>query len=120
MATAVSFDTDALKRSIEERDADALVALYADDAEVSVVDQANPPSNPLRLKGRDAIAEWVQDVTSRDMTHEVADLVGNDERVSYSIRCRYPDGSKVLCMTTLELSDGRIARQSGIQAWDAG
>jgi ketosteroid isomerase-like protein len=116
--TATQFDPQALKRSIEERDASAQVALFADDATVELVDQANPPGNPLVVRGRDAIREQIEDVMSRDMTHTVSGLVVDGDKASYAIDCVYPDGNKVLCLATLDLSDGRIVRQRGIQAWD--
>jgi ketosteroid isomerase-like protein len=120
MATAATtFDPQALKRAIEERNAAAQVELFADDAVVEVVDSANPPSKPLVLQGREAIGEHLADVASRDMTHQVGDLVVEGDHASYTIDCTYPDGNKVLCMATVELRDGRIARQRGIQAWDA-
>jgi len=116
--TETQFDAQALKRSIEERDASTQVALFADDATVEVVDKENPPSRPFVLDGRDAIRAYLEDVMSRDMTHSVSGLVVEGDRASYTIDCRYPDGSKVLCLATLELRDGRIVRQRGIQAWD--
>ena len=116
--TATKFDPQVLKRSIEERDASAQTALFGDDAVVEVVDKANPPSNPLVLRGREAIREHLEDVMSRDMTHSVSGLVVDGDNASYLIDCTYPDGNKVLCLATLELSDGLIARQRGVQAWD--
>jgi hypothetical protein len=119
MATTTStFDAQQLKRSIEERDASGQVGLFADDAIVEVVDKANPPSRPLVLNGADAIREWVEDTMSRDMTHEVGNLMVDGDHASYTIDCLYPDGTRVLCMAALELRDGRIARQRGVQAWD--
>ena len=116
--TATQFDPQALRRSIEERDVAAQTALFADDAVFEVVDKANPPSSPMVLRGRDAIREHLEDVMSRDMTHSVSGLVVEGDKASYLIDCAYPDGNKVLCLATLELSDGRIARQRGVQAWD--
>jgi hypothetical protein len=43
MATATTFDTGELKRAIENRDAAAQTAMFSDDAEVVLVDKANPP-----------------------------------------------------------------------------
>ena len=120
MATAATtFDPQALKRAIEERNAAAQVELFSDDAVVEVVDQANPPSKPLVVQGREAIGDYLADVASRDMTHQVGGLVVDGEHASYTIDCTYPDGNKVLCMATVDLRDGRIARQRGVQAWDA-
>jgi hypothetical protein len=117
--TASTFDAQALKRAIEERNAAAQVELFADDAVVETIDATNPPSNPLVLKGRDAIGDFLADIASRDMTHKVSGLVVDGDRGSYTIDCTYPDGNKVLCMATVELRDGRIVRQRGVQVWDA-
>jgi hypothetical protein len=114
---ATGFDTQELKRSIEERDASGQVALFADDAVVELIDKANPPSRPLVLKG-DGIREWVEDITSRDMTHTFGGLVVDGDKVSYTVDCAYPDGSKVLCMASAELRDGKVAYLRGVQAWD--
>jgi ketosteroid isomerase-like protein len=116
--TETQFDPQVLKRSIEERDAGAQAALFADDATFEVVDKENPPSKPLVLQGREAIRGLIEDVTSRDMTHAVSGLVVDGDKASYVIDCTYPDGNKVLCLATLELRDGQIVRQRGIQAWD--
>lgn len=116
--TATRFDPQALKRSIEERDAAAQVAMFAEDATVEMVDKQNPPSRPAVVSGRDAIRTQIEDVMSRDMTHKVSGLVVDGDHASYVVDCQYPDGSKVLCLATLELRDGQIARQRGIQAWD--
>ena len=36
----------------------------------------------------------------------------------YLENCSYPDGTKVVCLALLDLADGRIVRQVGVQAWD--
>jgi hypothetical protein len=59
----------ALKRAVEGRDADALAAMYADDAVMLVIDHDNPPSNPRRLAGKAAISSYFSDVCGRDMAH---------------------------------------------------
>jgi ketosteroid isomerase-like protein len=120
MATATGVDLDAMKRAIEARDADAQIALYADDAEVVVIDAMNPPSKPMKLSGKEAIADWVRDVTGRDMTHQVENVVADGDRISYSVACQYSTGERVQCMATLTVVDGKVARQDGVQAWDSG
>ena len=35
-----------------------------------------------------------------------------------AIEQRDADGTNVLCATVLELADGRIVRQTAVQAWD--
>jgi ketosteroid isomerase-like protein len=116
--TTPTFDFAELKRAIEERDATAQLALYADDAEVTVVDRINTPRSPRVLRGSEEIRAWIEDTCERDMTHRVEMQVAGDSGAAYTQACRYPDGTNVLCAAVLELRDGRINRQVGVQAWD--
>ncbi len=111
-------DVAVLKRAVEERDAEAQLALYAEDAEVRLVDRVNTPRSPRVLNGREEIRAWIEDVCARDMTHAVQTPVLGGDAVAFIEACRYPDGTNVLCATVAELSDGRIVRQVAIQAWD--
>ncbi|MFC7539169.1 hypothetical protein ACFQU2_06385 [Siccirubricoccus deserti] len=43
---ATAFDFAGLKRALESSDADALTGLYAEDAEMTIVDRNRPPSAP--------------------------------------------------------------------------
>ena len=114
-----TFDASALKRSIESRDASALLELYADDAEVELVDQQNPPSNPRRVSGKAALREVFADVYGREMTHSVGPVTAGPDSLGYRVRCTYPDGVRVLCISSAELRDGRIVSETCVQAWDA-
>ena len=40
------------------------------------------------------------------------------DSAGFSVRCVYPDGLRVLCVATAEVSDGLIVRQLSAQAWD--
>jgi ketosteroid isomerase-like protein len=111
-------DFAALKRAVEERDAEAQLALYADDAEVRLVDRVNTPRSPRVLRGREEIRDWLEDICARDMTHVVQTPVLGEDALAFIEVCRYPDGTNVLCVTVAELSDRRIVRQVAIQAWD--
>src|SRR5580704_11798673 len=82
-----TFDAAAFRRAIEERDTATLLALYADDAELVVVDRDAQPSRPRVLTGVGEIGAYL-------------------------------DGRKVRGAAGLDLRGGRIARQSGVQAWD--
>jgi len=110
---------DDLKSAIEGRDAKRLIALYADDAVMRIIDRDNPPSRPRELKGRPAIAAFYDDVCSRAMTHKIENGVSDGRRLAFTQACAYPDGTRVFCSATIELADGRIARQTNVQAWDA-
>lgn len=107
-----------LKAAIEGRDGARLAGFYAEDAEMRVIDRVNPPSRPRLLQGRAAIAGHWADVCGRAMTHEVDFTVTEGDRLAFSQACAYPDGTRVACLATLELQDGRIARQTIVQAWD--
>jgi ketosteroid isomerase-like protein len=118
-STTPMFDFAELKRALEERDATAQLALYADEAEVTLVDRINTPGSPRVLRGREEIRGWIEDICERDMTHRVEMQVASAGGAAFTEACRYPDGTNVLCAAVLELRDGRIAREVGVQAWDA-
>ncbi|MCW3022104.1 MAG: hypothetical protein JWR30_1426 [Conexibacter sp.] len=117
--TSTAFDTAALRRGVEGRDPAALAELYAGDATVEIADAAHGPSDPLRLEGRDAIAAQLRDVYGRDMEHRVELATATDDALAYTVRCAYPDGVLVRCVSIAELRDGRIAREIIAQAWDS-
>lgn len=112
------FDFEAMRRAIEESDYDALLALYADNAELRTVNKNSTPSSPQMLQGKEEISEMLRDVCGRAMTHHVEDEVIGEGRVAYNEACEYPDGIRVLGATTLELQDGKIVRQTIVEAWD--
>ena len=117
--TATTFDTEALRRGIEERDANTMRALYAPDAEMTVVDRNASPSHPRVLRGRTAIGEYLDDVCGRDMTHRLERVVVSGDTAAFTQACRYPDGTRVLCLAMLDLRDGLIVQQTAVQEWDA-
>jgi ketosteroid isomerase-like protein len=108
-----------LTRAIEGRDAKALASFYADDALLRIIDHDNPPSKPRELKGRQAIASYYDDVCGRAMSHHIESGVANGQTLAFTQACTYPDGTKVFCAAMLEISDGKIVRQTAVQAWDA-
>ncbi|MBQ0826291.1 nuclear transport factor 2 family protein [Streptomyces tagetis] len=117
-ATTPGFDTEALRRGIEEGTPQTIVSLYADDARIRIVDRHTQPSTPKVLYGRDEIAAMLDDVYSRDMTHTVEECVVQGDRAAFSEACTYPDGVRVLAESMLSLRDGKIAEQTMIQVWD--
>lgn len=118
MSTTTAFDLGTFQRAIEERDASTQLAMYADDAEVTLVDRITGPGSPRILRGRAEIGSWLDDVSGRDMTHRVQQTVRDERGVAFSEACRYPDGTNVLCACLMEINGGRITRQVGVQAWD--
>ena len=118
MSSVAIADIDTVRRAHEQRDADLLTSLYADDALVQVVDRNHPPSSPLELRGKQAIADFVRDICSRDMTHQVVDDVVGKDRLSFNVACQYASGELVLAASTCDLQNGKIVREVTIQAWD--
>lgn len=112
------FDLATFTRAIEERDSSTQLTMYAEDARVTLADRITPPGSPRVLHGKAEIRTWVEDVSARDMAHHVQHAVLDDNGAAFTEACRYPDGTNVLCATVLELRDGQIISQIGVQAWD--
>jgi hypothetical protein len=111
-------DFEALRRAIEERDAETLIGFYADDAELRTVNRNTTPSSPQVLRGKEEISEYLRDVSSREMTHRVENEVVGENRIAFNEACEYPDGTRVLGAETFELRAGKIVRQVNVEAWD--
>ncbi len=60
----------------------------------------------------------LRDVCARDMSHKVEGEVVGEDRVSFIEACEYPDGTKVLSAMTLEVREGKVVRQTSVEAWD--
>ncbi len=116
--SAGGLDFEGLRRAIEQSNFDSLMRFYAEDAELYSVNRNTPPSSPEVLRGKEAIAERLEDVCGRDMTHHIEDEVVGQDRIAFNEACEYPDGLKVLAAQTLEVRDGKIVRQVNIEAWD--
>lgn len=108
----------ALRRAIESRDGRTLAGFYADNATLRIIDQLNPPSRPHEIRGRDSIAAYYDDVCSRTMTHQVDTGMMQQDELAFTQTCTYPDGKRVYCASSMELSGGKVVRQTSIQAWD--
>ena len=113
-----AFDFESMRQAIENLDADQLVGLYADDAEMLTVNRYTTPSSPKVLKGKEEIAEHLRDVCGRAMTHHVENEVVGEDRVAFNEACEYPDGTRVLAAMTLDIRNGKVMRQVNVEAWD--
>ncbi|MFZ1997640.1 MAG: nuclear transport factor 2 family protein [Solirubrobacteraceae bacterium] len=118
--SSATFDLGRFCGAAEGRDAETQLSMYAPDAVVTVADRINQPGSPQVLRGREDIAGWLQDICGREMSHRVQHSVGDATGAAFSEACRYADGTNVLCATVLRLSDGQIAEQTVVQAWDEG
>lgn len=112
-----TLDFGALRRAAEHNDAKALANLYTEDAEALIVNRETPPSSPHVLQGREQITEYLKDVCGRDIKSNLENEVVGEERIAFNETCEYPDGTRVLSATTLEVRNGKIARQVSGEAW---
>jgi len=113
-----SLTVAALKRAIEGRNSRALSGFYSNDAVMHIIDRDNPPSKPNSIVGKQAITAFFDDVCGRNMSHKLLNGIADEKHVAFTQSCAYPDGTKVLCSTMIELKGGKIARQTVVQAWD--
>jgi len=118
MLSKQTVDGAGIKKAIETRDGKTLASFYGDGAVVRVIDRNNPPSRPREVRGRSAIASFWDDICSRAMTHKVDVTIAEGDRLAFTQDCAYPDGTKVFCAALVDLEDGKIARQTVVQAWD--
>ena len=117
--TAGGLDFEALRRAIEQSDFESLISFYAEDAELLTVNRYSTPSSPEVLHGKEAIAERLEDVCGRAMTHQVENEVVGKDRIAFNEACEYQDGGiRVFAATTLDVRDGQIVRQVNVEAWD--
>ena len=112
------FDFESMRRAIEQLDADLLTSLYADDAQMHIVNRYSTPSSPRELRGKEEIAEHLKDVCGRAITHRVENEVMGEDRVAFNEACEYPDGNRVLAAMTLEVHNGKVVRQVSVEAWE--
>lgn len=116
--TSTPFDLDALTGALEHDDPDAIAQLYAEHAVVEVHNRDHGPGNPLVIRGRDGVRDQAKDVAARHLTHRVHRAVTDGHTGAVQLGCTYPDGAKVLCLSTFEVADGQIVRETRTDVWD--
>ena len=117
-ATPAAQLADAYARAIEARDAGLLASLYHEDCEYVLINRNAPPSRPVILRGRPAVAAMWQEDCGRDMAHRVEAIVADADRIAWHLSCLYPDGTRVAAMGSAEVAGGLIRRETTIECWD--
>ena len=113
-----TFDIHDLRERVAAGDAAGFGEMLVDDVVFSVIDQKTPPAAPAVVHGRDAVVDMVRGSVSRGIVTHVTDGFVAGDRVALQMTCTYPAGGNVVEHALVELRDGRIARWSGVQAWD--
>ena len=116
---AGKLDFEALRLCIERCDPDRMLGFYADDVELSIFNAGTPQASPFELRGKAEVAKHLRAVYGQKASHRVERVVVDEGRATFRESCEYPDGSRVLVETTLEVRDGRIVRQADFLAKDA-
>ena len=116
---ANGLDFEALRGAIERCDPELVLSFYTEDAQLSVVNAGSPQDSPFELRGKAEIAKYLRAVFGQVASHRVEREVVGKDRVTFREACEYPDGSRVLVETTLEVPDGKIVRQVDVVARDA-
>ena len=104
-------DFEALRLGIERCDPDLVLGFYDEDAELSIVNAGSPQGTPFELRGKAEIAKHLRAIFGPGTSHCVERRVVGEERVTFREECEYPDGSRVVVETTLEVRSGEIVRQ---------
>ncbi len=113
-------DFGALRHAIERCDSDLLLGFYAEDARLSIVNAGTWHTFPFELYGKAEIAKHLGAVFGQGASHRVerVEVVGEEDGVAFREACEYPDGSRVVVETTLEVKGGKIVRQVDVVAKD--
>ena len=114
MSTQLKFDLDGLRRAIESGDAFYRTALYADGAELRIVDSDQPATPPQILQGRSAIAHWIQSMYGSDDTHRVLESVTDGEQIRLVEERETADGLRLVYATAAQVDRGQIIRETAV------
>ena len=117
-----------IRRALENNDLEALAGLYAEDATLEELSSLSPPAHPTVVHGREAILKRFQDEILRDPVSgwtrqiertEVIDELETDDALAFTEVRTYAAGDKVLAQHLAHKSNGRIAHDRLVIAWDA-
>jgi hypothetical protein len=119
---------DRIRRALEDKDLEALVALYAEDATLEEVSSLSPPSHPAVARSREAILvrlrqEMLHDPVSgwsrRLESAALLDGLETDDAIAFTELRTYAAGDRALAQHIAHKHAGRIDRDRMVIAWDA-
>ena len=112
MSTQIRFDLDGLSRAIQSGNVGYQLALYANDAEVQIIDSNDPACCPQVLHGKDAIGSWINDLLAQGVTPTVMHPVLACDHVALVEEVHMPDGRNLLFHCTAEVHGGQITKET--------
>lgn len=117
-----------IHRALEQRDAEALAQVYAEDAVIEEVSGLHPPAHPLLVQGRaailerfrgdfsiDAIGGWHRSIQSL----AIVDEIETAEALAFTEVCTYVAGDKVITQHIARKARGTITHDRLVVARDA-
>jgi len=110
---------EALCLAIERCDSELVLGFYTEDAQLSIANAGSPQSSPFELRGKAEIAKHLRAIFGQETSRRLEGEVVGEERVTFREACEYPDGSRVMVETRLEVHDGKIVRQMEVVSKDA-
>ena len=114
----MSFDFAAFKRAFKAKDFEAWIAFYAEDAEWTEYRGHNPPRSPNVMRGRDAIAQFLEHVCAAPIAIRFEDEVVAGEGAAFRLWVTLADGRRIVEQVIIRTAGGRIIRQVDVEAWD--
>jgi hypothetical protein len=114
MSTQVTFDLAGLIAAIESGNTQYQLALYADCAEIRIVDSDRPAHAPQILRGRSAIATWIGGAYASQKNHRVVDFTADPPSLTLIEECEGPAGAPVSLARSAEVSGGQITRETAV------
>jgi hypothetical protein len=111
---------DKLRTGMDERNAAMMRELYAQNAQLTLWDEHERPNRPRVIVGEAAIGEYLDELCRQETDHHVEQAVvsADGTHAAYREGCRYPDGTRVMTTSMVDLRDGKIASQTCVRAWD--
>jgi len=114
----MSFDFAAFQRAFEAKDFDAWIGFYAEDAEWTEYRGHNPPRSPNVMRGRPAIARFLEQVCRAPITIRFEDEVVAGDGAAFRVWVTLADGRRIVEHVMLRTTEGKVTRQVDVEAWD--
>lgn len=100
-----------IRHALEHGDADSLLRLYADDAQLSVSFCSTSTRSPRVVRGKSVISGWVTRLISGDTKFRVVDELSSDSEATVIAEGSRSDGTRSVIACTAHLVGGLVARQ---------
>ena len=112
------FDFPAYKAAFQARDVDRWLEFYADDADWFEFRADHPPRAPHHMHGREQIGAFLRQLADAPMEMALTNEVLAAERSAFTLTVTFGEGGRILGNVIIEHCDGRIVRQTDVEARD--